>query len=106
MLSDSVDEQAFRRHPVIGPLPDLINDDLPSNPEYLDASFGAAAGLRPFDDEEDEFYPEEEQIPRESSGIILSRHGGETIRMLGANLEIVEYFYDNMTADNIDLASE
>ena len=54
----SLDEQAFQRQPVIGPLPDMINDDLPRNLEYLDASFGAAAGLRPFDDEdeEDEFF--------------------------------------------------
>lgn len=103
----SVDEQAFRRHPVIGPLPDLISDDLPSNPEYLDASFSAAAGFRELDDDEDEFSLDEEQIPRDTSGIIISKHGGETVRMLlSNNLSVTEFFYDTMTPDNLDLASE
>ncbi len=31
---------------------DLIWDDLPTNPDYLDASFGPAAGFREITDEE------------------------------------------------------
>lgn len=102
-----MDEQAFRRPPVIGPLPDLIYDDLPTNAEYLDASFGAAAGLRPLedDDSEDAFHPEQ-AISIQSSGNITSRHGGETIKMLCPSISIIEDFYDTLQPGTLDYASE
>ncbi|KAL5511695.1 ATG2 [Sanghuangporus vaninii] len=107
-LLRSLDEHAFRRQPVIGPLPDMVDDDLPKNPEYLDASFGAAAGLRPLDDEdiEDEFNPEDHVDISQSSGNIVARHGGETVKMLHSPIEIVENYFDTLTPSSIDLASE
>ncbi|OCB84207.1 hypothetical protein A7U60_g8883 [Sanghuangporus baumii] len=107
-LLRSLDEHAFHRQPVIGPLPDMVDDDLPKNPEYLDASFGAAAGLRPLDDEdiEDEFYPEDHDDISQSSGNIVARHGGETVKMLHSPIEIVENYFDTLTPSSIDLASE
>lgn len=95
--SGSLDEEAFKKIPEIGPIPDMIGDDLPSNLEYLDSSFGAAAGLRPLDDDDlDEFSPEEivpeGYVPRAG----LSRFGGETIKMLQPSLNIVENFYDTL----------
>ena len=94
--TDSVDEQAFRRQPIIGPMPDLIGDDLPSNPEYLDASFGAAAGLRVLDDDEDESFSVEE----------TTFGGGETIKILHSPIEIIENYYDNIVPSAMDFASE
>ncbi|KAI5124376.1 hypothetical protein M0805_008979 [Coniferiporia weirii] len=106
-LLRSLDEQAFRRQPVIGPLPDMIGDDLPNNPEYLDASFGAAAGFRPLDDnDEDEFYPEGSDHTPQPVGSMVSRHGGETIKMLCSPINIIENFYDTLTPSPIDFASE
>ena len=48
MQSDvaSLDEDAFRRPPEVGPAPDMIYDDVPTKLEYLDVSFSASAGLR------------------------------------------------------------
>lgn len=101
-----MDESAFRRAPVIGPLPDMIDDDLPTNLEYLDASFGAAAGLRPIEDEDDEFYPEDNSAPSHDSEQIVSRHGGETIKMFSPTINYVEHFYDTLTPSSVDYASE
>ncbi|KAL5529268.1 hypothetical protein ACEPAG_5253 [Sanghuangporus baumii] len=107
-LLRSLDEHAFRRQPVIGPLPDMVDDDLPKNLEYLDASFGAAAGLRPLDDEdvEEGFYPEENDDITQSSDNIIARHGGETIKMLHSPIDVVENYFDTLTPSSIDLASE
>lgn len=63
----------------------MINDDLPANLDYLDASFGAAAGLRELRDEDLEDFDKEEQsgrstpVPGETG--IVSNVGGETIRI-------------------------
>ncbi|EJD05775.1 uncharacterized protein FOMMEDRAFT_153115 [Fomitiporia mediterranea MF3/22] len=106
-LLRSLDEQAFRRQPVIGPLPDMIDDDLPKNPEYLDSSFGAAAGLRALDDDEDDdFYPEDQSSSTQSSENIISRHGGETIKMLCSPLEIVESYFETLTPNPLDFAAQ
>lgn len=102
----SLDEQAFQRQPVIGPLPDMINDDLPRNLEYLDASFGAAAGLRPFDDEENEFFPEETGTDTNEVDNIVSRHGGETIKVLNFPIEVIDNYYDTLAPSSLDFASE
>ena len=80
---------------MIGPLPDMIADDLPRNPDYLDSSFGAAAGLRVLDDDEDENFVEE-----------TSFEGGETIKMLHAPIEINENYYESIVPSSLDFASE
>ncbi|KAF9265490.1 hypothetical protein L218DRAFT_860278 [Marasmius fiardii PR-910] len=111
MLS-SVDDLAFKRVPQIGPAPDMIYDDLPTNPDYLDESFGAAAGLRELTDEDlddfDQDYidpvltAEEGQKPG-----IVSRYGGETIRLLRSEgLKVVDDYFDNLPPeDTNDFAS-
>ena len=84
----------------------MIEDDLPTNPEYLDASLGAAAGLRPIEDDDDEFYPEDDSSPAQDSSQIISRHGGETIKMFFSTIDYVEHFYETLTPSSIDYASE
>lgn len=98
----SLDEQAFYRLPEVGAAPDMIMDDLPSNPEYLDSSFGAAAGLREFDDEDLEDFDEGEILSSSAApgdpGII-SNVGGETIRMLRPEgIPMVENYFDSLPA--------
>lgn len=88
--------------PEIGPMADMIHDDLPSNPEYLDASFGAAAGLRELtDDDLEEDYvasltAESRHLP-DASKPSVTTYGGETVTMLVPALDIVENYYDNLT---------
>ena len=100
----SLDEQAFRRLPEVGAAPDMIEDDLPTNPDYLDEHFGAAAGLREFSD--DEF----EESDMESSYVqsdtakdakgATSAFGGETIRMLHPEgLRIIENYFETLPSD-------
>lgn len=84
----------------------MINDDLPTNPEYLDNSFGAAAGLRELEDDDlDEFYPESEST-LQSSETIVSKFGGETIKMLCPSITIIENFYDTITSSATEGVSE
>lgn len=80
----------------------MIDDDLPTNADYLDESFGAAAGLREFSD--DEF----EESDMESSFIeaggerpkgATSAFGGETIRMLKPEIHIVENYFETLPPD-------
>ncbi|TDL27313.1 hypothetical protein BD410DRAFT_762110 [Rickenella mellea] len=106
-----LDEHAFSRQvPETGHAPDMISDDLPTNPEYLDASFGAAAGLRELDDDDLDFTSEEDASgsetptqPFETTGTV-TRYGGETIKMLYSSIGIIEHFYENLpqnlTEDN------
>ena len=59
----SVEDLAFKKMPEVGPAPDMIFDDLPTNLDYLDESFGAAAGLRELVDEDlDQFSDDEIDI--------------------------------------------
>lgn len=97
----SLDEGAFHAIPQIGSTPDMINDDLPTNPDYLDESFGPAAGLRELQD--DDLYdfdpdvdPSEDQRTPGSTDHPQSSFGGETIKMLAQSIEIVEHFYDTL----------
>ena len=87
--------------PEVGPAPDMINDDLPTNLEYLDESFGAAAGLRELSD--DEFDIEEPGLNTTASGSasgIVSRVGGETIKMLRTEgIHILDNFFDTLPVD-------
>lgn len=104
-LLGSLDEEAFKRLPEVGAAPDMINDDLPSNPDYLDESFGAAAGFREIRD--DEF--DEEDIPVLDSNAegVLSNVGGETIRILSDSvIKIVEHHFDNLPPDAVDDTSQ
>lgn len=85
----------------------MINDDLPKNPDYLDESFGAAAGLRELDD--DEFDESDDHSPTTFDNDLdddegnTSTYGGETIRMLRPEgLQIVEHYFDTMTPDSVD----
>ncbi|PPR03614.1 hypothetical protein CVT24_007729 [Panaeolus cyanescens] len=98
--SASVDEQAFKKLPDIGPAPDMIYDDLPTNLEYLDVSYGTAAGLREIrDDDLDDF--DREEVPREDNDpSTISRIGGETIKIFeSSGLEAIEDYFTNIPPD-------
>jgi len=103
-LLGSLDEEAFKTLPEVGAAPDMINDDLPSNLDYLDESFGAAAGFREIRD--DEF--DEEDIPTsntDAEGVFSI--GGETIRMLSdSGIKIVEHHFDNLPPDALSDSSQ
>ena len=106
----SVDEHIFRRIPEVGPAPDMINDDLPSNLDYLDASFGTAAGLRELrDDDLDEFDLEDAgRVTPTQSALqlgIISNVGGETIKILRP-FDIVENHFDTLVPDSAGGDSE
>ncbi|KAK7467202.1 autophagy-related protein 2 [Stygiomarasmius scandens] len=90
-LMSSIDDLAFKRVPEIGPAPDLIYDDLPRNMNFLDVSYGAAAGLRELDEDDFNDFP----------------GGDETIRMLRpGGLHIVEHHFDNLPPTLNDGSSE
>ncbi len=99
----SLDEQAFRRLPEVGAAPDMIDDDLPTNPDYLDEHFGAAAGLRELsDDEFDESDPDSPSVVPdvETPAGVTSAFGGETIRMLRPDgIHVVENYFDTLPPD-------
>ncbi|KAF5315958.1 hypothetical protein D9611_004756 [Ephemerocybe angulata] len=107
-LTGSIDDLAFRKVPEIGPTPDMIYDDLPTNLDYLDESFGAAAGLRELtDDDLDEFdirdiAPPTAPVTTSSTGVVSSV-GGETIKILhGEGINIIEDYYDHLPRETID----
>ncbi|TFY57663.1 hypothetical protein EVJ58_g6885 [Rhodofomes roseus] len=105
-LLSSLDEHAFRQLPEVGAAPDMIYDDLPTNPDYLDESFGAAAGLRELDD--DEFDETNVDAPLGTGDVDdedsnTSTYGGETVRMLRPEgLQIIEHYFDTMSPDSVD----
>lgn len=98
----SLDHHAFQRAPEVGPPADMMDDDLPSNLDYLDDSFSAAAGLRELrDDDLDDFDTNDSTSGRstptpsmQTTGVI-SVVGGETIKMLRP-LRIVERYFDRL----------
>lgn len=89
----------------------MISDDLPTNLDYLDESFGAAAGLRELrDDDLDEFDVGETDTDRahttavgsQATGIVSSV-GGETIKIIRPEgIQIVEDYYDTLPSDAAD----
>lgn len=87
----------------------MVEDDLPSNLDYLDDSFSATAGLRALDDDEfeDEFTPDESGYsPITDQTGVISVYGGETIRLLDpAGLHIVEHHFDTLPPDSADESS-
>lgn len=104
-LLGSLDEEAFKTLPEVGAAPDMIVDDLPSNPDYLDESFGAAAGFREIRD--DEFDEEDIPVSNANSEGIVSNIGGETIRVLSdSGIKIVEHHFDNLPPDAMDDTSQ
>lgn len=90
----SVEDLAFKRAPEVGPAGDMIYDDLPSNLDYLDVSFGAAAGLRELRDEDlDDF--DDEKLLVHHGGVAdantISKVGGETIKIFeSGGLGVIE----------------
>ena len=97
--------------PDVGFAPDMINDDLPANLDYLDESFGAAAGLRELrDDDLDEFNLDEAETGRMTPTLvepqigIISNIGGETIKMIRP-LKIVENHFDTLPPDSTNVNS-
>lgn len=106
----SIDEDIFRKVPEVGPAPDMVNDDLPSNLDYLDASFGTAAGLRELrDDDLDEFDLEDAgRVTPTQSALqlgVISNVGGETIKILSP-FNIVENHFDTLLPDSSGGGSE
>lgn len=101
-----MDDLAFKRVPEVGPAPDMIYDDLPTNPDYLDESFGAAAGLRELRDEDLDDFDVDDNVdtgPRAAGGGIVSKVGGETVKMLRPEgLRIVEHYFDTLPPDTSD----
>lgn len=83
----------------------MIYDDLPTNLDYLDESFGAAAGLRELrDDDLDDFDVEgsHSAIVDEGGIGITSTVGGETIKMLRKNIGAVDNYFDNLPPEPQD----
>lgn len=104
---DSIDQHAFRDVPEVGAAPDMIYDDLPSNPDYLDVSFGAAAGLRELDDDDLDIDDQSQSEQMGSTDLppysgdkgVISSVGGETIRVCDTSgLHIVENFFNTLPA--------
>lgn len=101
-MKGSLDEDAFKRVPEVGSTADMIGDDLPANLDYLDASFGTAAGLRELrDDDLEDFDAEEESgrttpVPGETG--VVSNVGGETIRIF-KGFSFTEHYFDTITPD-------
>lgn len=99
----SIDEDIFRKVPEVGPAPDMVNDDLPSNLDYLDASFGTAAGLRELrDDDLDEFDLEDAgRVTPTQNALqlgVISNVGGETIKILRP-FNVVGNHFDTLLPD-------
>ena len=101
-IAASLDEDTFRRIPEVGAAPDMIVDDLPSNLDYLDESFSATAGLREITDDDLDDFGVEDSFPvySDQPGVV-SKHGGETIRMFQP-LKIVEHHFDALPPDAND----
>ncbi|KAI0093682.1 hypothetical protein BDY19DRAFT_1063485 [Irpex rosettiformis] len=109
-LTASLDEHAFRRTiPQVGATPDMVDDDLPTNLDYLDDSFSAAAGLRELNDSElDEFDMDDEMSVNvvDQTGL-LSAYGGETIRLFDAKgLQVIENYYETLPPEANDESAQ
>ncbi|THH26562.1 hypothetical protein EUX98_g7623 [Antrodiella citrinella] len=106
-LMASLDERAFSRVPELISAPDMIQDDLPNNLDYLDESFSAAAGLRELTDDDLDEFGNDGADDREDPDGLVSKYGGETVRMLHPEgLRVVEHHFDTITPDADDGAPE
>ncbi|KAG8750363.1 autophagy- protein 2 [Ceratobasidium sp. 428] len=125
-ILSEIDDETFRREPAVF-TPDMIDDDLPTNLDYLDESFGAAAGLMDLSDDEllepsaDEAEMSESMLdsraalqeetrysndmnPSASRTTILDedlrKRGEETIRMLGSEeIHVIEDYFETIEPD-------
>ncbi|KAF8447739.1 hypothetical protein L210DRAFT_3527080 [Boletus edulis BED1] len=101
-MTASLDEHAFRLIPEVGSTADMISDDLPANQDYLDASFGTAAGLRELRDDDLEDFDIEEQTGHSTPVMgqlgIVSNVGGETVRILKP-FSFVEHYFNTISPD-------
>jgi autophagy-related protein 2 len=89
----------------VGAAPDMIHDDLPSNPDYLDVSFGAAAGLRELNDDDLDMDDASQSEPTGGTNLpvysasVISNVGGETIKLLDPKgLQADENFFNSLPA--------
>ena len=107
----SVEDFAPHRLPEIGPVSDMINDDLPTNLDYLDESFSAAAGLRELYDEDLDDFKDDNDFEVDSTSStaehtpigIVSRVRGETIKMMRQEgIQVIENFFDALPTDTSD----
>lgn len=83
----------------------MVNDDLPSNLEYLDESFSASAGLRELNDGDLEDFDEDEamQVNISDQTGVTSIYGGETIRLLDPQgLRVVENYFETLPPEALD----
>lgn len=96
--------------PEFGSIADLINDDLPTNPEYLDASFGAAAGFRDLTDSDLEGFDEGDEPLRNPNAPpaepteagVIETIGGETVRLLGPQgIHPIEGYFDVLQPEDL-----
>lgn len=80
----------------------MISDDLPANQDYLDVSFGTAAGLRELRDDDLEDFDMEEQTSLDTPVTgqlgIVSNVGGETVRILKP-FSFIEHYFDTISPD-------
>jgi len=97
----------------------MVDDDLPTNSDYLDAAFGAAAGLREFSDDEpmdlsdssvSDLAESQASITGRSTPTagnnhkgVISSVRGETIRILNPEgIHVVEDYFRNLPEDVLD----
>lgn len=102
-----LEENAFKRVPELGPEADLIEDDIPRNPGFIDAKFG---GARPYDFEE-EFgdlethdHPEGRMSPTGGMpGFVeINSDIGHTIRMLTDEpIKVIEGYFDRLPPETV-----
>ena len=94
----------------MGPAGDMIYDDLPTNLDYLDMSFGAAAGLRELRDEDLDNFDDEELLVH-SGGVgesnTISKVGGETVKIFeSGGLGVVEDHFLIIPPEKLHSTSE
>ncbi|KAG8940274.1 autophagy- protein 2, partial [Tulasnella sp. 408] len=105
-LMASIDENAFASAPEVDIGGDLIQDDLPTNPDFLDTAYGTSGGVTVYsDDEFEDLSPIDESAPVVSGSTpstpeskTLSAFKGETVKILASGpINIIEDFYDTVT---------
>ena len=104
MLKDH--KTSYEQVPEVGPTPDFLDDDLPTNLEYLD--FGAAAGVRELEDEynsdDDSACLLAPQLVENTSS--TPQTTGETIKMFQKPIKVEEYYFERLTPEAIDGSSQ
>jgi autophagy-related protein 2 len=103
-------EDAFKVPPDIGPEPDMVKDDLPSNTDFIDGAYGSDAGVRPITDEdaEDDVFdkPVREGENQEGPTGLVSTVRGETIRLFtNEGIRVIEGYFDRLPPESLDSSS-